>query len=605
MILSEKSALDYPKDLDGNIRYRANLLKKAEVDPVLQVYLKEYFKRDIISWIDLLCWTKNPKDLVIPVKPWICYEDYQVDYIKEIENSINNQYDTATEKSRELGVTWMVIYVYVHQWLFIEGSDFKVGSWKEDFVDKMGDIDSHFEKIRFILSRMPKWILPKGYNQALHATYCKLLNPANGNTIIGETASENFGSGGRRKSMFMDEFAKWDDRKADGAWTSTADISNCRIVVSTPVGAANKFAQLMSGQYEKIKRITLHWTLHPDKAKGVYYYDTKDTKIPIDDHKRAFEIWKQHRGEPCPADFNGGVLRSPWYDEEAIRRSDADLAQELDIDYARSGYPFFNMKALLLQTPWVYTKIGGQAVDEIPYGKHIRAILADIDFSIELRETESGWLKVYELPKTDFQYVLGADTSEGLPKGDESFAVIREKYTRNTVAVFNGLEGTDEFSRKIVLASKYYNNALAAPENNNHGHSVCKDLEAYDVNLYYSQTTRPDGKTAVTRAGFTTTPKTRPVMLDQAEEEIRKNIVEVRDEDIINQMKTFIKHIKTGKPEADGSMKDDGVLAFAIAGQVITENPYKPKTKENHRKQSALVDSLRKKKNGGFSYARS
>jgi len=113
MILSEKSVLDYPKDLDGNIRYRANLLKKAEVDPVLQVYLKEYFKRDIISWIDLLCWTKNPKDLVIPVKPWICYEDYQVDYIKEIESSINNQYDTATEKSRELGVTWMVIYVYV------------------------------------------------------------------------------------------------------------------------------------------------------------------------------------------------------------------------------------------------------------------------------------------------------------------------------------------------------------------------------------------------------------------------------------------------------------------------------------------------------------
>jgi len=32
---------------------------------------------------------------------------------------------------------------------------------KQDEVDKAGDIKSHFEKIRFMIRALPRWILPE------------------------------------------------------------------------------------------------------------------------------------------------------------------------------------------------------------------------------------------------------------------------------------------------------------------------------------------------------------------------------------------------------------------------------------------------------------
>lgn len=579
-----------------NVEYRVKVLKRAEQNERLQQYLYEYCGRDIKSWINTFCWTKNPKDLKTPIKPFILYEDYQDELVDEIEKAISQQYDLLIEKSRELGITWTVLYCLLHQFIYKSGSDFKVGNWKEDFVDRLGDIDTHFEKLRFTLQHLPTWMLPNNFDFGKDATYCRLTNKELGNSIIGETANENFGSGGRRKAMFIDEFAKWDDRKADGAWTATADITDCRIVVSTPVGSSNKFAQLASGQFEKIKKITLHWTLHPEKAHQCYYFDGKSNKIWLRNHKNAFEFWKKNRHKQAPGTLKGGIVRSPWYDEECERRKPEDIAQELDIDYLSSGAPFFDLEALLKQVEWQY-KYYGKAFDEVPWGVYVRGIIADLDQKYTFREVQDGWLKVFEMPKKDHQYVVGGDTSEGLPKGDESFAVIRDKWTRSVVATFNGLFEPDDFAHKMQLAGKFYNNALLAPENNGHGYTTCNELNKVDSNLYYSYT----GENTKKR-GFSTTTKTRPIMLDLAEEEVRKQEVEVRDPDIISQMKTFVRAKKTGKPEADGNMLDDGVIAFAITGYVITLNPYHVKQGNKEKIQRAEVYRRQKVKNGGFSF---
>src|SRR5690606_25819544 len=56
----------------------------------------------------------------------------------------------------------------------------------------------------------------------------------------------------------------------------------------------------------------LHWTRHPDKARGLYY---------------------DERGKP----------RSPWYDEqEATAPSKQWLAQEIDIDVQASAFQYFD-----------------------------------------------------------------------------------------------------------------------------------------------------------------------------------------------------------------------------------------------------------------------
>ena len=372
----KNSIIEYPKNYDLNVKHRIRLWEECSKDEVLRNDVKDVCKKDILYWINMFCHTKDPRKTP-DIIPFVCYDTFQIDYILQIQDAIDSQIDLLTEKSRDMGVSWMALYVFMHKWLFESGSDFRVGSRKEEFVDKPKVIDTLFEKIRFNLSKQPGWMMPEGFNWKEHSTYMKLHNPELGNTIVGESANEDFGSGGRSKAILLDEFAKWDDTKATAAYTATGDVTKCRIVVSTPKGAGNKFAVLARGTKEKIKKITLHWTLHPEKAKDAYYIDS-DKKIPIPTPQDAFKLWKI-----------GRQVRSPWYDAEAERRTDVDLAQEVDIDYHRSGSPFFNMKALSLQKPWELM-MRRMPNDPIPYGKYIRAKLVDIDQKIEIREIESG-----------------------------------------------------------------------------------------------------------------------------------------------------------------------------------------------------------------------
>ena len=181
----------YPKDFDGNIRYRAQLLKACETDEFLRAEVKELCKKDILFWINCFCYTKDPRRKP-DILPYITYQ-FQDEHILEVKAAIDNQHDLLNDKSRDMGASWDILYTFNHYWLFEDGSDFRVGSRKEDFVDKLGDIDTLLEKIRFNLRRQPLWMLPKDFDFDKHAGFMRIINPVNGNAIIGESANEHFG----------------------------------------------------------------------------------------------------------------------------------------------------------------------------------------------------------------------------------------------------------------------------------------------------------------------------------------------------------------------------------------------------------------------------
>lgn len=591
----EKLNLNLPRSVEKNLEYRQETLIKCAKDPEFRARILEACRRDPAFWINTFAWTKDPNKPFSKI-PFILYEDFQDDFIWAITNSIERGSDVLVEKTREMGVSWMVLYVFVWFWLFRDNCDFRVGSRKEDFVDKIGDMDTLIEKVRFCVRYLPGWMLPKDYREEENATYMKVRNPENGNTIIGESANAHFGSGGRRKAILIDEFAKWETSVAEAAWTSTHDVTKCRIVVSTPVGSGNKFAQLALGTKEKIRKITLHWTLHPEKANGAYYLDGDGNKIPIEDHKKAFKIWNENRQQK-----DALIVRSPWYDGECERRSESDVAQELDVDYLKSGHPFFSIKNINRQRVWELT-VRKNPFSRVPYGFYIQGKIVNVGHKFNFLENQNEtWIKIFELPKPYMEYVLGGDTAEGLEKGDENFGVIREKYSRNTVAVIDGAFPPKDFEYYCFLAGKFYNDALIAVENEKFGYAVNQGLEQLGANLYYTQRDETaKGKIETPKRGFTTDLRSRPLMLAKAEEEIRKVSCEVRYEKIISQMKTFIKNPKKGgRPEADGNMHDDGVIAFAIAGQVIDENPYKPRQESSSPTRAQIS---KPQKNAGFRF---
>ena len=576
----------YPKNYDDNLVYRAEILTKGTNDPEFAEGLKEICSRDRLFLFNAFYYTYDPRteDKTLPFITYL----YQDQFILWDQSCLAKAKDNFVDKSRDMGVTWMLIGNDIGDWLFNkERIEIRWGSRKEQYVDTKGDMDSLFEKMRLLLKKMPSWMLPKGFNFNTHDNYMRLVNPETGSIITGEATNSSFGRGGRKLRVRYDEFAFWE--QATPAWDGTADVTNCRTAISTPNGSANKFAQLAKGPEIEDKR-SLHWTLHPLKRKGAYYIDnSQEIKVQED---KANQLW-----------LKGVEIRSNWYDVECKRRgTEQSIGQELDISYLRSGLLFFNMVELKKQRIWDYYK-RSDPLAQINWGKYITANILEMRGKYKLMERPDGNIRIFELPENGSTFVIGADTSEGLPKGDKCSAVVRDKWTRDVFATVDLLIKPEEFAPLLFALSEYFKkqneSALLAVENNNHGYTTCKELADLGANLW--MTTASESNQGQVKRGFTTTPRTRPLILDRLEEDIRKHSAQLRDPDLIGQCETFIHNDKTGKPEADGDFHDDLVIATAIAGYAIDVKPYKAKADVDYKRRQMSYDR-RKFKNAGAKF---
>lgn len=269
-------------------------------------------RNDIFFFISYFCWTLDPRERSDRQDmPFILYE-YQVDFVKwfiaMVTASIGriDPKNLVVEKSRDMGVSWLLVVICVWYLLF-HNAIMCVGSRKEEECDKLGDMSTFLEKCRYIIRRLPDYLLPEGFDQEKHMGFLLLRNPKGGQ-IEGESANPQFGRGPRNLFTIYDEFAVWDHDEA--AWKSGGGSTNVRVAVFTPNGPFNKAAQLANPDKwpgtEKCEKKTLHWILHPIKAAGLI--------------KDEFGRWT-----------------SPWYEGEKRRFSEEDIASELDICYEKSS----------------------------------------------------------------------------------------------------------------------------------------------------------------------------------------------------------------------------------------------------------------------------
>jgi len=188
-----------------------------------------------------------------------------------------------------------------------------------------------------------------------------------------------------------------------------------------------------------------------------------------------------------------------------------------------------------------------------------------------------GLFRIYELPRRGEQYIIGADSAEGLTHGDKSAGIVLNKRTNKTVAVYNHNSAPEDFEEDLIRLGHYYNDALIACENKGYGYSVNQGLYKHYGKVYRKIKTKKGFKEATLDIGFNTNSVSRPQMLAQFSEEVTQGSTDLRDVDLISQCWTFINNVKRGKPEAEKGKSDDLVLARAIAGQVRCEKPYKEK----------------------------
>lgn len=162
---------------------------------------------------------------------------------------IAEEVNGLTEKTRGAGATWLFCALSVWLWLFWDDISIGWGSRKELLVDRRGDMDSIFEKMRFLIHKLPFFAKPEWLNPKQHLTFMKCENPSNGAFIKGE-AGDNIGRGGRSLLYFKDESAHYEH--AEMIEAALSENTHTQIDFSSVNGVGNIFYQNRFGGVSKI-----------------------------------------------------------------------------------------------------------------------------------------------------------------------------------------------------------------------------------------------------------------------------------------------------------------------------------------------------------------
>lgn len=179
-----------------------------------------------------------------------------------------------------------------------------------------------------------------------------------------------------------------------------------------------------------------------------------------------------------------------------------------------------------------------------------------------------GELTTYLKHDSGEQYVIGADVAMGVRNGDWSVAQVLDSKKRQ-VATWRGRVHPDHFAEVLNALGEYYNEAYIIVENNSHGLLTCtrlgKDL-AYP-NFYTEVQVDKLTDRETIKLGFSTTAKTKPLIIDQLRASMREGELELNDKTTIREMLTYIV-TESGSMEAEPSCHDDCVMALALANHV-------------------------------------
>jgi hypothetical protein len=208
-----------------------------------------------------------------------------------------------TEKTRDMGMSWLCVGLACWTVLFHDGATVGFGSRKEEYVDKIGDPKSLFWKVRFFLEHLPAEFRG-GWTRKAHAPHMQATIPQTGGVIMGE-AGDNIGRGNRASWYLVDEAAHLErPQLVDAALSAT---TNCRQDVSSVAGLGNPFAQLRHSG--KVPVFTFHWRDDPRKDEA-------------------------------------------WYEKICNDNDAVVVAQEYDINYSASA------EGILIPSKWVQAAIG-------------------------------------------------------------------------------------------------------------------------------------------------------------------------------------------------------------------------------------------------------
>lgn len=210
-----------------------------------------------------------PDDLRSGIIPYIQYP-FQIEVFAWLNARLTSRGpagDGVIVKCRDMGLSNSVVFWLAHKWLFRTPFQARLLSRRENLVDATGDPDSLFWKLDTFLMGLPDWLISAGapgFSWGEHRLLLRLLNPANGNLIAGESTQADAGRSGRATIFVYDEFAFM--AKAKEIWTAGRGSTNHRIGITTPsIRQGMDAYNIVHGEegYERPPILAVPWDQHP------------------------------------------------------------------------------------------------------------------------------------------------------------------------------------------------------------------------------------------------------------------------------------------------------------------------------------------------------
>lgn len=315
----------WPPDYVEAFRWRQHQIRMHRERPALVPLAREYYRTRPVEFITDWCVTYDPRNAgstVPTTMPFIPFER-QAEFVVFLHELVKGQSNGLVEKARDMGATWLSSAFSVWLWLFWPGASVGWGSRKESLVDKLGDPDSIFEKIRQIIRLLPEFFQPQGLNPKDHLTFMRCVNPENGATITGESG-DNIGRGGRKLIYFKDESAHY--ARPELIEAALGDTTRVQVDISSVNGLGNVFQRKRDAGVEwpgakrtggewigspalvgKTNVFIMDWRDHPAKTQA--WYDTRRQEY-ID--KGLSHVFSQEVDRDYAASVEGVIIPAAW-----------------------------------------------------------------------------------------------------------------------------------------------------------------------------------------------------------------------------------------------------------------------------------------------------
>jgi hypothetical protein len=354
--------------------HRAEKINELRANPKLVTPLFQFYKENPAQFIIDWGVTFDPRNVergLPTLMPFLLFPK-QEDWIQWFMDRWKNREPGLTDKSREMGVSWLSVSLAATLCLFHDGVVAGFGSRKEEYVDKKGDPKSLLYKARQFVANLPEEFR-EGWDERRHAPYMRIEFPRTGSVIAGE-AGDGLGRGARTSFYFVDE-AAWMPRP-ELIDASLSQTTNCRIDISTPKGLNNPFARKRhSGN---ISVFSFHWREDPRKDQAWYDKACKDIDDPV--------VVAQEIDLDYTASISGILIPSAWVQAavdshiklgitpSGIRKAGFDIADE-----GRDKNALCGRYGILIEYVEAWSGKGSDIYDSV---KHVFTLADVLDYPV-------------------------------------------------------------------------------------------------------------------------------------------------------------------------------------------------------------------------------